>query len=406
MAEDLDHVVAAARSDLRVRLTATPPDMRDLTQRARRRHAMSGVVAAILVVAVAVPLVLRDPDNRDRLAAGPSPTESNADLLGPGESRKLPRSPLAGRSTMAAVWTGRKMVIWGGEGRDGQLADGAAYDPRAEVWTLLPDAPLGARNAPAVVWTGEEVVLWGGSSGSGGSRDGAAYNPETRSWRSIAEAPFASAGLPVGIWTGSEMIVLAGLNSRAVAVYDPIQDRWRTLPDLPGQLQAPNTVGVWADGEIVTVVDADPSGGVPGARQRLVSLRLGGSAWSNVRDLPSGQAVLAWTGDAVLVATGSEAFEVRSGNSTSIATAPTGIKVRDTPTVWTGAELLLWEGDTASAIAPGAKTWRVIPSGESSQRTQPALVWADGVMLTWGGFEGNHGGGVMLRPPRPHSPGG
>ena len=402
MADDnVDQLAANARIELRQRLAATPPDIRRLAQRARaRRRALSGAVAAVVLVAVAVPLALRDQDAA-QIIAGPSPTESNAHLLRPGDSRPLPRSPLAGRSTMAAVWTGQQMLIWGGDGPNGQFADGAMYDPRSDVWTLLPDSPLSARNAPAAVWTGEEVILWGGSSSSGDQQDGAAYDPATRRWRSIAEAPFASAGRPVGLWTGSEMVVLAGFNSRDAAAYDPATDRWRTLPNLPGRLQAPNPVGVWANDKVVTVIRSN--GPTPAApprleRPRLVSLRLDSDEWSSVRDLPSGQAVLASTGDALLVAAGSESFELLGGDSKEIAIAPAGAAVGDTSSVWTGTELLLWEGDTASAIDPAAGTWQSIPGGDSSRRTQSAVVWADGVLLAWGGFP-DHAGGVMLRPP-------
>ena len=396
---DVDRLVSAARTELRDRLDVSPPDLGRLAQQARtRRRALSGVVATLVLVAFAVPLALRDREGGSQVVAGPSLEESNADLLRPGESRALPESPLAGRSTMAAVWTGDEMLIWGGDGPNGQFDDGATYDPLADAWTLLPDAPLSVRNAPAAVWTGEEVVLWGGSSSAGSYRDGAAYNPVTRRWRPITPAPFASAGRPVALWTGSEMIVLAGFNSRDAAAYDPVDDRWRPLPNLPGQLQAPNPVGVWAGDEVVTVVQS--GGTLPSAAPELVSLRVDGDAWSTVRDLPSGQAVLAWTGDALLVAAGRDAFEVSGGESRPIAAAPSGVQVADTPVVWTGTELLLWEGDTASAIDPQAGTWQAIPSGDSSRRTQPALVWADGVLLAWGGFP-NHAGGVMLRPPVP-----
>lgn len=402
MADDsLDQVAFNARNELRRSLDARPPDVRRLTQRARaRRRALAGVAAALVMVTVAVPLALRDGGEGTQITTGPSPDGSNADLLGAGEFRPLARAPLAGRSTMAAVWTGRHMFTWGGDGPNGQFDDGATYDPRSDAWTLLPSSPLTARNAPAAVWTGEEVILWGGASRSGDGRDGAAYDPATRRWRSIAEAPFASAGRPVGLWTGSEMIVLAGFNSRDAGAYDPATDSWRALPDLPGQLQAPNPVGAWADGEVFAVIQS--TGPALDGPPSLVSLRLdSGNAWSSEGDLPSGQAVLAWTGDALLVAAHSESFTVVGGDRRAIAVAPDGVAVGDTPSVWNGTELVLWEGDTASAIDPDARTWRAIPAGDSSPRTQPALVWADGVLLAWGGFP-DHAAGVMLRPP-PHA---
>lgn len=49
------------------------------------------------------------------------------------------------------------------------------------------------------------------------------------------------------------MIVLAGFNSRDAGAYDPSTDTWRTLPELPTQLQAPNPVGARANDEVFTV---------------------------------------------------------------------------------------------------------------------------------------------------------
>src|SRR4051812_41812648 len=127
--EHVDLLVAAARDDLRHGLDAPPPDFGRLARRARaRRRTLSGVavVAAVVVFAVAIPLAWRDDNGGSHVVAGPAADGSNADLLGPGESRKLAPSPLAGRSTMAAVWTGREMLIWGGDSPAGQFADGAA----------------------------------------------------------------------------------------------------------------------------------------------------------------------------------------------------------------------------------------------------------------------------------------
>lgn len=402
MADDnLDQLAANARIELRQSLDARPPDVGRLAQRApARRRALVGVAAALVTLAVVVPLALRDGREGTQITAGPAQDGSNADLLRPGESRPLAPAPLAGRSTLAAVWTGRQMFIWGGDGPNGQFADGATYDPRSDAWTLLPASPLSARNAPAAAWTGDEVILWGGSSSSGDHRDGAAYNPATRHWRSIAEAPFSSAGRPVGLWTGSEMIVLAGFNSRDAGAYDPATDTWRTLPELPGQLQAPNPVGAWDNDEVFAVVQS--TGADLTEPPRLVSLRPDSDAWSSEGNLPSGQAVLSSTNDGLLVAAGSESFALVGEDRREIAVAPDGVAVGDTPSVWTGTELVLWEGDTASAIDPAARTWRSIPAGDSSRRTQPAVIWADGVLLAWGGFP-NHADGVMLRPPAPQA---
>jgi hypothetical protein len=297
---------------------------------------------------------------------------------------------------MASVWNGSQLFIWGGDGPSGQFDDGAAYDPRADTWEVLPDAPLSPRNAPAAVWTGDELLLWGGSASGGDSDDGAAYNPETRTWRPISPAPFSSAGRPVGLWTGSEMIVLAGFNSSDVAAYDPAADRWRILPNTPSNLQAPNPVATWTGDSVVAVVQPeDPMA----ASSVVVSMSIDDERWIEAPSVGSGQVVLAWTGETVVAAAGNEALllDLDSNRWTPIAAAPDDSVVGDTPAVWTGSQLFLWEGDRASLVDPTARTWQSTPAGDAGRRTQPAVVWADGVLIGWGGFA-DEASGVVVRP--------
>jgi hypothetical protein len=399
MIEDrLDHLAVAARDELRRALDPTPPDIARVAHRVRgRRRAATGAIVAVVAVVAALPLVLRDGGEPATIVAGPGPDGVNADLLGPGESRPLATSPLAGRSTMAAVWTGSDMLIWGGDGPDGQLDDGAAYDPRQDTWRMLPQAPLTPRNAPAAVWTGDEMLLWGGASSGGGSSDGAAYDPTGNRWRPIPDAPFQSAGRPVGVWTGREMIVLAGFNSSEAGAYNPETDQWRTLPELPGHLQAPNPVAVWAGDRVVAVVQ--PAGSDPDAAPRIMSLAPGEDAWVDAPAVSQGNVVMAWTGNNLVAAAGRDALNLTEDGQRweRIATAPNGVGVGDTPAVWTGSQLLLWEGDTASVIDPGRRTWDTTRYGDTARRTQPAVVWADGVLLAWGGFP-DHATGVIVRP--------
>ena len=97
-----------------------------------------------------------------------------------------------GRVNAAVVWTGSRLLLWGGQtqyaGRDAIAPHGLAYDPRADSWTLLPGAPLLGRINPAGVWTGKAFLVWGGDAlvdqlpGAGGADsypfvDGAAFTP-------------------------------------------------------------------------------------------------------------------------------------------------------------------------------------------------------------------------------------
>ena len=80
------------------------------------------------------------------------------------------------------------MILWGG-GTTGSPGDvppatvmpgGAAYDPAADRWEALPAAPLTARARSTAVWTGRELIVWGGEADHDHRAqfdDGAAWTP-------------------------------------------------------------------------------------------------------------------------------------------------------------------------------------------------------------------------------------
>jgi N-acetylneuraminic acid mutarotase len=103
--------------------------------------------------------------------------------------RTISTAPLSPRSNPAAAWTGKRIIVVGGEtldvwhGPDDSrfragysynprtntttslaaewFSDVAAYDPAADRWERLPPSPLAAAGS-AAFWTGREVVVWGG----------------------------------------------------------------------------------------------------------------------------------------------------------------------------------------------------------------------------------------------------
>ena len=125
--------------------------------------------------------------------------------------RTLADLPLRARHRSAIVWTGALLVVWGGCDaivaqcddmplRD-EFADGAAYDPATNAWHTLAPSPLVARDRPHAVWTGREVVIWGGDT-PGDRTD--AYGGRTTRWPTAGgRSPTRrSDGVPTTRWCG------------------------------------------------------------------------------------------------------------------------------------------------------------------------------------------------------------
>jgi hypothetical protein len=69
--------------------------------------------------------------------------------------------------------------------------------------------------------------------------------------------------------------------------------------------------------------------------------------------------------------------------------------------VWTGEDALFWSGgSTASAYNVATNTWRNLDAGTLTPRPGTKTLWADGIMLSWSGFDNGAGSadGIALRP--------
>ncbi len=144
----------------------------------------------------------------------------------------------AGRVNASVGWTGTEMLVWGGEGAAGLLNSGGRYNSASDTWTPMATAPLAPRAYHSAVWTGSQMIIWDGYNVHIGQLygDGARYSPATDSW-----SPVAAAGAPdarcshTAVWTGTEMIIWGGANDSSGGRYDPATDSWRptTLIDAP-----------------------------------------------------------------------------------------------------------------------------------------------------------------------------
>jgi len=146
----------------------------------------------------------------------------------------------SGRQDHAAVWTGSEMIVWGGYVFDGDanyLDTGGRYNPVTDTWipTANFNAPVG-RDVPSGIWTGSKMIIWGGYGQSGYLNSGGSYSPGTDTWTSVSitGAPSPRAG-HVAVWTGSEMIIWGGIflyydyhYLNTGGRYDPQMNSWVT----------------------------------------------------------------------------------------------------------------------------------------------------------------------------------
>ena len=90
-----------------------------------------------------------------------------------------------GRNGHTAVWTGSQMIVWGGcsgVGCPNIFNTGGRYNPGADSWTATSttNVPAG-RIGHTAVWTGSKMIVWGGTNGSD-LNTGGRYDPSTDSW--------------------------------------------------------------------------------------------------------------------------------------------------------------------------------------------------------------------------------
>ena len=122
---------------------------------------------------------------------------------------------LSARQGHSAVWTGQKILYFGGKQGGTFLGDGAAFDPVSNTWSPLPSsgAPA-ARSGHSAVWTGSEMVIFGGETAAGTTATGAAFDPATGTWRTLANGGSPQArGSASAVWSGSELILFGGVST-------------------------------------------------------------------------------------------------------------------------------------------------------------------------------------------------
>ena len=131
--------------------------------------------------------------------------------------RSLPSLP-APRTEASITWTGTEVLVIGGRNAigtaDTAYADGYAYNPATNRWRHLPSSGVPRSNHVAV-WTGARLLVWGGYGVRRGPENavpahGMVYDPQTDRWSAMPASPLKGRTDAVAVWTGTEMLVFGG----------------------------------------------------------------------------------------------------------------------------------------------------------------------------------------------------
>jgi N-acetylneuraminic acid mutarotase len=328
------------------------------------------------------------------------------------------RSSDAARVNHTAVWTGSKMIVWGGfgpvGGGSGNLNSGASYEPASNIWSPVSTSKApSARSGHTAVWTGSKMIVWGGAATSV-LGDGNIYDPVNDSWSLVAasNAPAARVG-HTAVWTGSEMIIWGGNGADSAvfndgARYNPTTDTWSVV----GTNNAPPPrmyhKAVWTGAEMIVWGGSDNNGVFLSSGGRYSP---GNDSWTSVttNNAPAGRQghTAIWAGSRMIVWGGEtggwptpDIFVNDGGNYDPATDAwiPVGATGAPAPRSrhtanWTGKEMIIWGGiATNTWLTSGARydpisnTWLALTtSGAPAGREDHTAVWTGSEMVVFGG---------------------
>lgn len=182
----------------------------------------------------------------------------------------MTNAPVA-RHDHRAVWTGTKMIVWGGYD-GGYLNSGGIYDPVAETWTAtsLINVPA-VRSAFAAVWSGSEMIVFGGGNGSAHQNTGGRYNPATDTWAALPVSPQGRNAWhqTTAVWTGTEMLIWGGSATggqklSSGARYNPVADSWTAMSTVNTPAARDFHAVLWTGSEMLVWSGAPDNGTNPG----------------------------------------------------------------------------------------------------------------------------------------------
>lgn len=333
-----------------------------------------------------------------------------ADAWEPTPAKNAPSA----RSHHVAVWTGSKMIVWGGNAGTDPTNTGGMLDLAANQWTATSTSNVpAARRLSRAVWTGTHMVVWGGQNGANTRLNtGAVFNPMLNTWTTMSTqgAPSPRWGHTM-VWTGQKVLVWGGFDGTNYlpdgAVYDVVEDKW----DAIGSAGTPPTAradhsAVWT-GAVMVIFGGYGFNGVEftylsdGAEFDPLA-----GSWALVKDgqpSPRSHHGVDWTGTEMIVWGGRDSLGLsptgasyKPGITWSVMTTDGAPELREYHTaLWIAPRLIIWGGQNAAGgyINTGAlyksdvNSWstKPIPTAPSGRAFHSAIN-ASGKMVIWGGM--------------------
>lgn len=332
-------------------------------------------------------------------------------LLEGGGWKQLAGAPVEARHLHTAIWTGEEMIVWGGRKNSllELLATGGRYHPATDVW-----APLSTNGAPSpryghtAVWTGSKMLVWGGGGAGGSIRgDGGIYDPDGDSWEEVAtnSAP-SGRTLHTAVWTGSRMLVWGGYDGTVFlnggGIYDPLEDSWTSISTNGAPSPRIWHTAVWTGSKMLVWGGYDGTDVGGGGVYDPIA-----NSWEEVstNNAPTpryGHSAV-WAGSKAMIWGGGGGsggvrgdggiYDPDANTWTSIPTngAPGG-RTEHTA-VWTGNEMIVWGGITGittladgGLYSYGGDHWTAVSTnGAPAARRYHTAVWSGEEMIVWGG---------------------
>ncbi len=262
----------------------------------RRRGAGAALFAAVLALAIAIPISQLGREDRVEPANKPWGTWS-----------EIAPAPLSTRLGSLAFWTGKEAIFWGGvlpdcEGTFDECGpdtpwrqQGAAYDPSDHTWRSLPDAPLKLyRGLPHVQIDGKFLI-------EAEDRRWWSYDSGSSRWARLPDPPDVLVAASVTSRGSSMYAVGQGLFDQ-VWVFDTDTNTWSSLPPSPAAPKLADRSLVGTPAGLLSIgrsFGESPDGFIPIYRVDFFDgqewTRLGGTIpWA-------GTCCLHWTGDHLVV---------------------------------------------------------------------------------------------------------